>query len=155
LYVHPAHSSNFSDKAADGPVYADYFEQQNDKIASGNITGCAVQLHIDTVGLINACIDIDTQMIFYPEYARNNTYGLDLISDEDYEAAHAAWPTCKNMTATCRSLAAAKDPNGVGNQPDINAACKGAFDYCFKNLHSFLEKSGVSYARSVQHQNRR
>jgi carboxypeptidase C (cathepsin A) len=124
------------------PIYADYFEQQNDKIANGNITGNAVQLHVDTVGLINACIDIDVQIGYYPEYAHNNTYGLELITPEQYAAAIAAEPQCKSMTATCRALADAKDPNGLGNKPDVNAACKGAFDYCFKTMHDFYVKTG-------------
>lgn len=92
-------------------------------------------------------------MIYYPEYAHNNTYGLELITEEDYQASLAAWPTCKNMTAACRTLAAAKDPNGVGNQPDVNAACKGAFDYCFKNIHDFYNKNGVSASSSVVQSN--
>jgi hypothetical protein len=124
-------------------VYADYFEQQNQRIANGSLVGSDVPLHIDTVGLINACIDIDVQMVYYPEYARNNTYRLKLISEEQYASAIAASPACKNMTATCRSLAAAKDPNGIGNQADVNTACKGAFDYCFANIHDFFNLSAV------------
>lgn len=127
-----------------GPIYADYFEQQNDKIANGSLKGSAIPLHIDTVGLINACIDIDVQMDFYAEYAHNNTFGVKLITDEAYESALAASPKCKEMSATCRSLSAAKDPNNVGNQPDVNAACKGAFDYCFQNIHDFYNANGVS-----------
>ncbi|OAL02111.1 alpha/beta-hydrolase [Phaeosphaeriaceae sp. SRC1lsM3a] len=125
-----------------GPIYADYFEQQNDKIANGSLKGSAIPLHIDTVGLINACIDIDVQMDFYAEYAHNNTFGVKLITDEAYESALAASPKCKEMSATCRSLSAAKDPNNVGNQPDVNAACKGAFDYCFQNIHDFYNANG-------------
>jgi carboxypeptidase C (cathepsin A) len=127
-----------------GPVYADYFEQQNDKIANGSLDGCAIPIHIDTVGLLNACIDIDVQMIYFPEYAHNNTYGLSLITDEDYTSAIAASPMCKNMTATCRHLAAAKDPNGVGNNAEVNKACNDAYNYCFAKMHSFYEKNGVS-----------
>jgi carboxypeptidase C (cathepsin A) len=124
------------------PIYADYFQQQTDKIANGSGGANDVELHVDTVGLINACIDIDIQMIKYPEYANNNTYGRKLITQEQYDHAIASSPTCKNMTATCRSLAAQKDPNGVGNQPGVNAACKGAFDYCFTNMHDFYGNTG-------------
>jgi hypothetical protein len=125
-------------------VYADYFEQQNERIANGSLGGSAVPLHIDSVGLINACIDINVQMVYYPEYAHNNTYGLKLITEEQYGSALAALPACKNMTATCRSLAAAKDPNGIGNQADVNTACKSAFDFCFANMHDFFNENGVS-----------
>ncbi|KAH7082743.1 Alpha/Beta hydrolase protein [Paraphoma chrysanthemicola] len=127
-----------------GPVFADYFESQNDLLANGTLSAPYIPIHIDTVGFINPCIDIDTQMIYYPKYARNNTYGIEAISQEDYDAAIAADPQCRNLTATCRSLAAAKDPNGVGNQPDVNRACKGAFDFCFTNMHDAFDKSGLN-----------
>lgn len=126
------------------PVFADYIEQQNDRIANGSLAGSAVQLRLDTVGLINACIDIDTQMIYYPEFAHNNTYGIEAITQEQYESAIAASSTCKNMTATCRSLAASKDPNGIGNQPEVNTACLNAFNYCFTKMHDDYKESGVS-----------
>lgn len=125
-----------------GPIFADYFEQQNGKIANGGASGNEVQLHIETVGLINACIDIDVQIDAYAEYANNNTYGKKLITQEQYELAVGSSPTCKNMTSTCRTLAAEKDPNGIGNQADVNAACKSAFDYCFKNMHDFYGQTG-------------
>lgn len=128
-----------------GPVYADYFVKQADLIARGSSgKGAAIPIAIDTVGFVNPCIDINTQMIYYPKFARNNTYGIEAINQTTYDSAIAAWPACLNMTTTCRSLAAAKDPNGLGNQPDVNKACKGAYDYCFTNLHDFYGTSGVS-----------
>jgi carboxypeptidase C (cathepsin A) len=124
---------------------ADYFEQQNDKIVAGVLNNTSIiPLHLDTVGFINACIDIDTQMIFYPEFAHNNTYGIQAINDTQYTSAIAASPVCKNMTARCRNLAAAKDPDGVGNHPDVNTACYAAFNYCFANMHDAYVKSGVT-----------
>ncbi|KAF2621155.1 alpha/beta-hydrolase [Macroventuria anomochaeta] len=124
------------------PIYADYFEQQNSLIAGGSLKGSAIELHIDTIGLVNACIDIDTQIDYYPEFAYNNTYGLQFINETQYESALAASPQCKNLTAECRTLAEAKDPRGLGNQPDVNKACLDAFLYCFSNLHDDFDKSG-------------
>ena len=83
-------------------------------------------------------------MISYPQFARNNTYGIQAITQEQYESAIAASPMCKNMTASCRTIAAAKDPNGAGNNADVNKACKGAYDYCVKAMHDDYRKSGVS-----------
>ncbi|UPX17302.1 uncharacterized protein EKO05_0007668 [Ascochyta rabiei] len=125
------------------PIYADYFEQQNDLVAAdGSINGSAIELHVDTVGLVNACIDIDTQIDYYPEFAYNNTYGLQFINQTQYDSALAASPQCKNLTAVCRTLADAKDPGGLGNQPDVNKACLGAFLYCFSKLHDDFDASG-------------
>lgn len=83
-------------------------------------------------------------MIFYPEYAYNNTYGIQVINQTQYESSIAASPQCKNMTATCRTLAAAKDPNSIGNVPEVNKACKGAFDFCFKTMQNPYAQTGVS-----------
>ena len=33
------------------PVYANYFEEQNDRIAQGKLRGPAKPIHVDTVGL--------------------------------------------------------------------------------------------------------
>lgn len=120
------------------PVYADYFEQQNDLVANGSINGSAIELHIDTVGLVNACIDIDTQIDYYPEFAYNNTYGLQIINETQYNSARAASSQCKNLTASCRALADAQDPKGLGNKPEVNRACLGAFLYCFSKCMTTL-----------------
>lgn len=113
-------------------------------IAASACNNSAIELHIDTVGLVNACIDIDTQIDYYPEFAYNNTYGVRAINETQYEMALAASPQCKNLTATCRALANVEDPSGHGNNTDVNKACLGAFVYCFSNLHDDYVKSGVS-----------
>ncbi|KAF2871419.1 carboxypeptidase S1, partial [Massariosphaeria phaeospora] len=122
------------------PVVASYFEQQNDRIADGTLTGAAVQLHLDTVGLLNACVDIDTQMPFYPEFAFNNTYGFKAINETQYLSAVAASGTCRNMTGICRKMADEEDPEGLGNNPEVNKACLDAFMYCFGTMHAGYTK---------------
>ncbi|KAJ4301770.1 hypothetical protein N0V90_003864 [Kalmusia sp. IMI 367209] len=118
------------------PVYASYFEEQNDLLAAKNCTEePAIQIHIDTVGLVNACIDIDTQIGFYPEFAFNNTYGIQAINETYYQSALEALGTCKNLSATCVKLADEKDPKGFGNVKEVNTACLTAYSYCFKELH--------------------
>lgn len=58
-----------------GPTFADFFESQNDRITNGSLQS-ATLLRLDTVGIINGCVDILTQMPAYPQMAFNNTYGL-------------------------------------------------------------------------------
>ncbi|KAF2113999.1 Alpha/Beta hydrolase protein [Lophiotrema nucula] len=117
------------------PVFADYFYQRNDKL-----TGSEVKLTVDTVGLVSSCIDIDTQMIYYPKFAYNNTYGFQGINETTYNTAIAADAQCKNLTATCRSLADSQDPQGLGNNANVNRACLTAYQYCFTNLHDGFVK---------------
>lgn len=118
------------------PVFADYFETQAEKIESGGSNdNNEVALHLDTLGFINACIDMDTQVSSYPEYAFNNTYGFKAITQSQYDFAIAAIPTCKKMTDDCTTAADSKDPNGLGNVPEVNKACLDAFSFCFGAMH--------------------
>jgi hypothetical protein len=118
-----------------GPVYADYFEKQNDLILSGDVLSPAIPLHLDTLGLVNACIDIDTQMSFYPEFAFNNTYGIQAINETQYQDAVASSAMCRNMTGVCLTTAEKYDPQGLGNKADVNKACLDAYLYCFAKMH--------------------
>jgi hypothetical protein len=116
-------------------VFADFFEKQNDRIIAGNISAPAIELHLDTVGLINACIDIDTQMPSYPEVAFHNTYGIEAINQTQYDSAVALTANCRNMSDICRSMADEQDPQGLGNNAEVNKACLEAYLYCFSKMH--------------------
>ncbi|KAH0200179.1 alpha/beta-hydrolase, partial [Aureobasidium melanogenum] len=111
------------------PSFADYFYKQNDLISSGHLN--ATSLTISSLGLINACIDAETQIPFYPVMAANNTYGIKVFNDTTYAGSVAALPKCLNLTKTCRSLASRLDPEGWGNNTDVNNACASAYLYCF------------------------
>lgn len=117
------------------PVYSDFFEKQNDLIAAGNSNTSAIQLHIDTIGLINACIDIDMQVASYPEFAFSNTYGVKAINESQYRSAVANTSTCLNLIGICRRTADEQDPQGVGNIAEVNEACLNAYLYCFSKMH--------------------
>lgn len=118
------------------PVYANYFVEQNSRLAAKNCTSEAeIQIGIDTVGLVNACIDHAIQTPLYPEFAYNNTYGIQAINESYYKAALEAIPTCRNLSATCVALADAKDPQGFGNVDEVNKACYTANAFCFSALH--------------------
>jgi carboxypeptidase C (cathepsin A) len=116
-----------------GPAYADYISRKNDEILNGNATGNVMPL--DTVGFINPCVDINTQMPFYPEFAFNNTYGFQGITEEQYTYAVSAVEKCREASDACKSIADALDPQGKGNVAEVNKACYGAYDFCFSALH--------------------
>jgi carboxypeptidase C (cathepsin A) len=117
-----------------GPAFADYIAHKNDEISStNNSTICPIPL--DTVGFINPCIDIDTQMPFYPEFAFNNTYGYEGITEDQYQFAVSSVPKCREMSATCKTLAASQDPQGTGAVAEVNKACFAAYDFCFSTMH--------------------
>jgi carboxypeptidase C (cathepsin A) len=111
------------------PTFADYFYKQNDRIDSGDLSG--TPLTIESLGLINACIDAETQIPFYPVMAANNTYGLKVFNDTTYASSMAALPECLNLIKTCRAVDQRLNPYGFGNDTDVNKACNRAYEYCF------------------------
>jgi hypothetical protein len=97
------------------PTYAAYFEEQNEKMNSvpWKKNG-AIPIHIDTIGFINKCTDMLTRASFYPQMAFNNTYGIQAITLDEYEASTLAYSEpggCRSLTETCRALATEFDPN--------------------------------------------
>jgi carboxypeptidase C (cathepsin A) len=123
------------------PVFANFFEKQNDRIIAGTIPAPAIQLHIDTVGLVNACIDIDSQIASYPEFAFNNTYGIEAINETQYASAISSTAMCLNLTGICRSMADEQDPEGLGNNAEVNEACMSAYLFCFSKMHDGYDET--------------
>ncbi|KAK8118092.1 uncharacterized protein PG998_006373 [Apiospora kogelbergensis] len=117
-----------------GPSFAAYFDKQNTLLASKKISN-AIPLSLDTLGLVNTCIDAEVQIPFYPETAYNNTYGLQIINETAYKAAVASWPKCQQMIHQCRNLAAQKDPENLGISKEVNDACALTFKSCFDTVH--------------------
>ncbi|KAI0120715.1 Alpha/Beta hydrolase protein [Xylariales sp. AK1849] len=135
-----------------GPTFSDFFESQNELIGNGSIDSSAVPLHLETVGIVNGCLDLLTQMPFYPVMAFNNTYGQEIINETLYQTAMDAWPTCRSMAEDCRSLAAAKDPLGTGTDSEVNTACLNANGYCFLNMwqpYNATGRNGFDLAASA------
>ncbi|KAK1145766.1 hypothetical protein N8T08_004007 [Aspergillus melleus] len=118
-----------------GPSFTSFFQEQNQKIADGSISTDfdAHYIHLDTLGIINGCIDLLVQAPGYPEMAFNNTYGIEAINQTIFDRAMDAWSKpggCKDRITKCRSLAAEGDPKMYGDNKTVNAACKDANDYC-------------------------
>ncbi|KAH8772572.1 Alpha/Beta hydrolase protein [Diaporthe sp. PMI_573] len=65
-----------------GPKIMDFFHKQNKKIDDGEISGPGTHyLHLDTLGLVNACIDNLVQDESYSTFAWNNTYGVKAVNE--------------------------------------------------------------------------
>lgn len=127
-----------------GPTFARFFSAQNQRIANGSIESTAVPLRLDTVGIVNGCIDILTQMPAYPLMAFNNTYGVEIINEAEYNNALNSFPQCRSLVETCRSLASTNDPHAWGNVTEVNSACADAYNFCFATMWGDVEGRGVS-----------
>lgn len=76
--------------------------------------------------------------------AYNNTYGIQIISEAEYNDAMNSFPACRSRVETCRSLADTKDPTGLGNVEEVNTACSDAYNFCFAKMWEGVESRGVS-----------
>lgn len=120
-----------------GPVFANFFTQQSKNVRD------AIKLKVDTVGIINGCIDVLEQMEWYPKMARKNTYGLELITEAEYNTAMDSIPACREIVEKCRALSDEKDPDGHGNNDEVNQACGESYDFCFTNIWVGVQNKGV------------
>lgn len=134
-----------------GPAFTSFFQEQNEKIENGTLDDAedAYYIHLDTLGIINGCIDLQAQSLSYPQFAYNNTYGIEAINETVYNDAVKAYKKpggCKDKIAHCRELASDGDPNLYGNNETVNAACRKADDYCSNNVEGpYMEFSGRGY----------
>ncbi|KGO41864.1 Peptidase S10, serine carboxypeptidase [Penicillium expansum] len=107
-----------------GPGFAAYFHQQNEKITAPDTF---TPINLDTLGVINGCIDLRKQETADPDYAYNrNTFGVTAIDRtqwadaiEDYEKPSG----CQDQIDNCLHLAAKHDPHMYGNVTLVNNAC--------------------------------
>ncbi|OKO99939.1 Carboxypeptidase S1 -like protein [Penicillium subrubescens] len=130
-----------------GPSFSAFFQEQNEKIKNRTLTaaGESHYIHLDTLGIINGCVDLLIQEPSYPLFAYNNTYGLETINKTAYTQAMHAWSRpggCKDQIKHCRVLAAEGDPKMHGNNETVNKVCKKAGDFCSNNV----EGPYVNYA---------
>ncbi|KAF2870669.1 Alpha/Beta hydrolase protein [Massariosphaeria phaeospora] len=129
-----------------GPGSMAYFLSQNEKIANGTLDGiCAKRLHLDTLGITNGCIDSKIESPFYPEFAVNNTYGLQAIPQDVYLEARNNLTKeggCYDLIDQCRALDAF-DVEHIGTNETVNAACALATQFCFQFVQgAYTEASG-------------
>lgn len=106
-----------------GSTFFSYFSDQNQAIINGSQEG--VQLVMATLGIGNGIIDEAIQAPFYPEFAVNNSYGIQTVSDEVYQDMKAAFydpGMCKDQVADC----AAVDHSTRSGQ----AICRNASSTC-------------------------
>jgi carboxypeptidase C (cathepsin A) len=134
-----------------GPAFTAYFQQQNQKIANGTLTdkSTSYPIHLDTLGIINGCVDLLVQEPTYPLIAFNNTYGLQTINETIYKDAMENWSQpsgCKALIEQCRDMASKLDPTNQGNNEQLNSACRDAADFCQENVEgAYNAFSGKNY----------
>ncbi|KAI5928101.1 carboxypeptidase S1-like protein B [Camillea tinctor] len=135
-----------------GPAFAAFFEEQNAKIRNGtwdDADGENYIINLDTLILINSCIDRQIQYPSYPHIAFNNTYGLETVNATVYAGMVRAYEEeggCRDQIDACRALARAYDPDNRGVNASVNRACADAETFCSTRVRGpYLEVSGRNY----------
>ncbi|KAI9808965.1 MAG: hypothetical protein M1826_003943 [Phylliscum demangeonii] len=133
-----------------GPAYVAFFEEQNMKYGhnSSNTTK-AIPIHLDTLGIVNGCVDLLSQAKSYPTFAYNNTYGIQAINETLYRQAlnDLSKPGgCLDLITNCRALAAQLDQDDFGNSSAVNEACQQADTFCSLNVEGpYINYGGRGY----------
>jgi Serine carboxypeptidase len=105
------------------------------------------------VGITNGCIDALAQGSAYPEFAFNNTYGIQAIPQDIYEAAKLNFTKpggCVDLINACRDAAAVGDPLEYGSNATVNQICVEATEYCFGVVQgAYTTYSNVSFEKHL------
>ncbi|KAK5307723.1 hypothetical protein LTR99_000695 [Exophiala xenobiotica] len=112
-----------------GPAFFDYFQQQNQAIQNGSQTG--KYFEFVNLGIINGIISEYVQAPYYPKFAVENTYGIQLVNQtvHDYmEFACFMHNGCLDQVALCGEV----DTTTLSGQ----AVCTEAEDMCRDNVES-------------------
>jgi carboxypeptidase C (cathepsin A) len=125
-----------------GPVFADYFEHQNDLLRVGQLPAATtLEIELVSLGIMNGLVDFRIQAPFFPIYASNNTYDIKAISASEAQTAltnMAAPDNCFARLDQCRNLQDTQDNLGKGDVMFANRVCSQAFQTCaeYQNLLS-------------------
>ncbi|RDW68292.1 hypothetical protein BP5796_08949 [Coleophoma crateriformis] len=117
-----------------GPGFFRFWQEQNERILNGSIAGPGTHLlKLDTLGIINGCLDCETQMLAYADFAWNNTYGIKVINESQYdEAIESFWKEggCRDGILKCKAVAGEMDPLDKGSLEYVDKICIEARANC-------------------------
>ena len=115
-----------------GPVFCDYFYDQNQAVLNGSSDGYL--LNFDTLGIGNGLIDYLTQAQSYPTFAVNNTYGIQTVNKtvHDYMkfALEMDFGCLYQISQICRRYLEA----GSAATLSTKSICQEAADMCNDNV---------------------
>jgi carboxypeptidase C (cathepsin A) len=128
-----------------------YFQEQNERILNGTWTekGETHLLHLDTLVLVNTCIDRYVQWPAYPRMMYNNTYGIKAINESTYEQVLDdiyRKGGCLDQIEACRNLSLIYDPTNQGLNASVNTLCAAAETFCSDQvLDPYFETPDFNY----------
>ncbi|GAB7360241.1 hypothetical protein MBLNU230_g8001t1 [Neophaeotheca triangularis] len=135
-----------------GPAFAAFFEEQDMKIQNGTWDGTEGEMYIlnlDTLMIVNGCLDRQVQWPSYPQIAFNNTYGIEAVNETVFNQMNEAYYMdggCRDQINDCRALAREFDPENRGINETVNEVCEAAESFCSEGVRDpYLLYSGRNY----------
>ncbi|KAH8596918.1 Alpha/Beta hydrolase protein [Bisporella sp. PMI_857] len=123
-----------------GPNFFSFFQQQNEKIANGTISEPGSHyLHLDTLGIVNGCIDYEIMQLAYLDMAYNNTYDIKAINESVYNTGiehYYKQGGCKDQVKHCRHFI--NDENNDPFSDEADKICGGSMEYCAEHCSESL-----------------
>ncbi|CAI6100721.1 unnamed protein product [Clonostachys chloroleuca] len=128
------------------PLFASHFLDQNELIKNGtHEVANATAFNMATVGIINGLVEMSSMLMGFPDYARNNTFGLPVYSEDVYQEVvkniTAPEQGCLALIDQCRAVAPKGDPENKGNNDDVNKVCSAASQFCFGTILQSFERN--------------
>ena len=117
-----------------GPAFVSFFMRQNELISNGTIAGPGVHyLHLNTLGIVNGCIDVEEETLAYASFARHNTYGIQAVNESQYyqmmyEITRRDGGVLDRIHE-CQRLQSNLDPDDHGDVERVANYCRFAADY--------------------------
>ncbi|KAI4662126.1 uncharacterized protein J4E88_010916 [Alternaria novae-zelandiae] len=133
-----------------GPAFAAYFQEQNEKIENGTWSeaGQTHLLHLDTLLIINGCIDRYVQWPAYPRMQYNNTYGIKAVNESRYEEVLDNLYKeggCLDQIEECRNISLIYDPTNQGYNETVNEVCEAAETFCSETIRDPYFDTDLNY----------
>ncbi|KAF2147725.1 secreted carboxypeptidase-like protein [Myriangium duriaei CBS 260.36] len=129
------------------PQIIDLFLKQNEKIRSGEIsTPGAHYIHLDTMGIINGCIDTLDQVRAWIDFPwKGNTYGIRAFTEAEYHNAQYHYykeDGLVDQINQCQKMEKELDPHDHGDVSRVNDYCRNVYDYVSNVTVNVYQKSG-------------
>ncbi|GAB7360602.1 hypothetical protein MBLNU230_g0482t2 [Neophaeotheca triangularis] len=135
-----------------GPAFAAFFEEQNQRIENGTwegMEGTQFYINLDTLMIVNGCLDRQVQWPSYPETAFRNTYGIETVNETIYNEMVDGYYReggCRDRIENCRAVVAESDPGNRAINDTVNEICQDAETYCTEQVRDpYLQYSGRDY----------
>lgn len=125
-----------------GPAFATHIYEQNELQQSP-----FAKIEVNSLGIMQGCIDDLVQNPYYATFAYNNTYGIGAINEDEMKLFLYRYNKpngCRDQITTCRERIKTRDPKNRGNIPSVNEVCTAALSFCDSQVIQFFEKKGRS-----------